>query len=87
MLDAGLLAGVPAPTRGQTRSSSTGDALAADLALRAVDFSALSLVVVSADDGDLALHASLLAEIDKASGGKAIWRAALAPLQSLAMAQ
>jgi DNA polymerase-3 subunit epsilon len=89
LLDAGLLAEVYLRmTRGQdSLVIDAGDALAADLALRAIDFGALSLVVISADDDDLAMHAALLAEIDKASGGKAIWRAAPEASPPLAMAQ
>jgi DNA polymerase-3 subunit epsilon len=89
LLDAGLLAEVYLRmTRGQdSLVIDAGDALAADMAMRAVNFSALSLVVISADANDLAMHRTLLAEIDKASGGKAIWRAALEAPQPVAMAQ
>jgi len=55
--------------------------------VRAVDFASLSLVVIAADDDDLAAHAALLAEIDKASGGKTVWRALAAASPQVAMAQ
>ena len=89
LLDAGLLAEVYIRmTRGQdSLVIDAADALAADLAARPIDFSALDLVVVVADDSDLALHQALLAEIDKASGGQAVWRAALPLSTPGAMAQ
>ena len=89
LLDAGLLAEVYIRmTRGQdSLVIDAGDAFAADLALRPVDFGALALIVIAADDDDLAGHAALLAEIDKASGGQAVWRAATAAPPPLAMAQ
>ena len=76
LLDAGLLAEVYIRmTRGQdSLVIDAGDALAADLAARPIDFSALELIVIAADDDELAAHAAVLAEIDKASGGRAVWR-------------
>ena len=89
LLDAGLLAEVYIRmTRGQdSLVIDAGDALAADLALRPIDFSTLSLVVIAADDDDLAVHEAMLAEIDKASGGRTVWRAAARAAQHIAMAQ
>jgi DNA polymerase-3 subunit epsilon len=89
LLDAGLLAEVYIRmTRGQdSLVIDAGEALAADLALRAIDFSMLSLVVIAADDDDLAVHAAMLAEIDKASGGRAVWRPATREAEPLAMAE
>ena len=55
--------------------------------MRTIDFASLSLVVIAADDDDLAAHAALLADIDKASGGKTVWRALGAASQQVAMAQ
>ena len=77
LLDAGLLAEVYIRmTRGQhSLVIDGGESSAAQAALDAVDFSALDLKVVRADDLETAAHAALLAEIDKASGGKTIWRA------------
>ena len=79
LLDAGLLAEVYIRmTRGQdSLVIDAADALAADLAARPIDFGALTLIVIPADEDDLVVHASLLKEIDKASGGRAVWRSAL----------
>ena len=76
LLDAGLLAEVYIRlTRGQNSLAiDTGEASAAQAALEAVDFSRLDLRVVLADDAEAAAHAVVLAELDKASGGKAVWR-------------
>lgn len=89
LLDAGLLAEVYVRmTRGQeSLVIDAGEALAADFAMRPIDFGALSLIVIHADDDDLAVHAALLAEIDKASGGRAVWRVAAAPAEPVGMAQ
>lgn len=89
LLDAGLLAEVYIRmTRGQdSLVIDAGEALAADLALRPIDFSTLSLIVIPADDDDLAVHAAMLAEIDKASGGRAVWRAPAPAAERVAMAQ
>ncbi len=89
LLDAGLLAEVYIRmTRGQdSLVMDAGDALGGELALRTIDFASLSLVVIAADDDDLAAHAALLADIDKASGGKTVWRALAAASASIAMAQ
>ena len=76
LLDAGLLAEVYIRmTRGQNSLVIDGlEPSAAQAALDAVDFGALNLLVVRADDAEAAAHAALLAELDKASGGKTIWR-------------
>ena len=76
LLDAGLLAEVYIRlTRGQNSLAiDTGEASAAQAALEAVDFSRLDLRVVLADDAEAAAHAVVLAELDKTSGGKAVWR-------------
>ena len=89
LLDAGLLAEVYIRmTRGQeSLVIDAGDALAADLALRPIDFATLSLVVLHADEDDLAGHAAMLAEIDKASGGRVVWRAMAGEAARVAMAQ
>jgi DNA polymerase-3 subunit epsilon len=89
LLDAGLLAEVYIRmTRGQdSLVIDAGDMAAAELAARPVDFSTLALVVIAADEDDLAGHAAMLAEIDKASGGRAVWRIAAAVPDLLAMAQ
>jgi DNA polymerase-3 subunit epsilon len=76
LLDAGLLAEVYIRmTRGQNSLViDGGESSAAQAALEAVDFSVLDLKVVLADDAEAAAHAALLTELDKASGGKTIWR-------------
>jgi DNA polymerase-3 subunit epsilon len=76
LLDAGLLAEVYIRmTRGQNSLViDGGESSAAQAALEAVDFSALDLKVVLADEAEAAAHIALLGELDKASGGKTIWR-------------
>ena len=81
LLDAELLADVYINlTRGQ-------DALLMDAApqeeggsgamhLPSVDLSAFDLPVVQANEQELAAHEDVLTQIDKASGGKTVWRAA-----------
>jgi DNA polymerase-3 subunit epsilon len=89
LLDAGLLAEVYIRmTRGQdSLVIDAAEALAADLAARPIDFGTLDLIVISADESDLAVHEALLVEIDKASGGHAVWRTALPLSTPGAMAQ
>ena len=82
LLDAGLLAEVYIRmTRGQeslvidaTESRST------ELQVQAVDFSTLELLVIEADEAEAAAHAQMLAELDKASGGKTPWRTMASPV-------
>ncbi len=78
LLDAELLADVYINlTRGQdallidagTGAPGTGGAGAAW-----TDFSALELLVLHANDIEAAAHEDVLAQIDKASGGKTVWR-------------
>jgi DNA polymerase-3 subunit epsilon len=80
LLDAGLLAEVYIRmTRGQ--ESLVIDNLHgahAETALAAVDFSAFALPVIAPSDDELAAHDAVLAALDKASGGKTIWRRAVA---------
>jgi DNA polymerase-3 subunit epsilon len=80
LLDAGLLAEVYIRmTRGQ-------DALVIDMAdgaggaevLVQVDFAAFTLPVLLASEEEATAHEALLADLDKASGGKTVWRTALA---------
>ena len=77
LLDAGLLAEVYIRmTRGQNSLViDGGESSAEQAALEAVDFAALNLPVITPDAAELAAHAALLADLDKASGGKTIWRA------------
>jgi DNA polymerase-3 subunit epsilon len=80
LLDAGLLAEVYIRmTRGQ--NSLVIDALdsgAEQIAIAAIDLSAFTLPVILATDAEAAAHDRLLTELDKASGGKTVWRALVA---------
>ena len=77
LLDAGLLAEVYIRmTRGQdSLVIDAGDPSAAQVALDAIDFGQLDLRVIAASAHELGAHESLLRDIDKASGGRAVWRA------------
>ena len=75
LLDAELLAEVYINmTRGQDAllMDSRSDA-SAQTAGSQVDFSNLTLQVLVANEQELQAHATVLAEIDKASGGKTVW--------------
>lgn len=75
LLDAELLAEVYINmTRGQDAllMDSRSDA-GAQAAGSRVDFATLSLPVLAATEQELKAHAKVLAEIDKASGGKTVW--------------
>ena len=76
LLDAGLLAEVYIRmTRGQNSLViDAGDLSAAQAALEAIDFSHLELPVIEASADELGAHESLLRDIDKASGGRTVWR-------------
>jgi DNA polymerase III subunit epsilon len=78
LLDAGLLAEVYIRmTRGQdSLVIDETEASAGVFTIEAVDFSRFELPVIAADAAEIAAHAALLVELDKASGGKAPWRAA-----------
>lgn len=75
LLDAGLLAEVYIRlTRGQdSLVIDEAQAETTEVAIAAVDFAQLQLPVLAADAGEAAAHAALLAELDKASGGKTLW--------------
>jgi DNA polymerase-3 subunit epsilon len=77
LLDAGLLAEVYIRlTRGQNSLViDGGEMTAAQAALEAVDFSQLDLRVLPASAAEALAHAAVLTELDKASGGKTVWRA------------
>ena len=79
LLDAGLLAEVYIRmTRGQNSLViDAAEASAADTVLQAIDFAAFDLPVLQANADDLAAHSAMLAELDKASGGKATWGSAV----------
>lgn len=76
-LDAQLLADVYINlTRGQDALliEVSGDEPASGVAVEQVDLRALLLPVIQASDAELAAHERLLGELDKASGGKTIFR-------------
>ena len=80
LLDAGLLAEVYLRmTRGKESlvidAPRAGDAATA---LAAVDLSGLALPVIAADAAEIAAHEAVLDALDKASGGKTVWRRAMA---------
>ncbi len=76
LLDAGLLAEVYIRmTRGQgSLVIDAHDGGAALQELQAIDFSAFQLTVLGPTDDERAAHEAVLADLDKASGGKTIWR-------------
>jgi DNA polymerase-3 subunit epsilon len=79
LLDAGLLAEVYIRmTRGQdTLVIDAGESQAGGVELAAIDFSRFDLPVIEADEGERAAHAEVLADLDKASRGKTVWKDAL----------
>ena len=81
LLDAGLLAEVYIRmTRGQNSLViDSAETSAAQMALEAVDFSALELPVVEADAAEAAAHLAMLLDLDKASSGKTVWRLSAEP--------
>ena len=81
LLDAGLLAEVYIRlTRGQDSLVIEDDELAPGTAqaLLARDLTQYLLTVIEASADEQAAHAVVLTELDKASGGKTVWRAMLA---------
>jgi DNA polymerase III subunit epsilon len=77
LLDAGLLAEVYIRlTRGQDTLVIHGDGgePGSPQALQALDLAQFVLPVLEPDADELAAHAALLADLDKASGGKTVWR-------------
>jgi len=81
LLDAELLADVYINlTRGQEALLiDLGDVETAGAAGERVNLSGFDLPVLGANAQELAAHEEVLAQIDKASGGKAVWRQAEAP--------
>jgi len=77
LLDAGLLAEVYIRmTRGQDALLiDAGGSSDGELAIAAVDFASFTLSVIEPSADELAAHDVVLADLDKASGGKTIWRA------------
>jgi DNA polymerase-3 subunit epsilon len=76
LIDAALLAEVYIRmTRGQNSLViDAGESAAALSALQAIDFGAFVLPVICASEAELAAHDAVLAELDKASNGKTVWR-------------
>lgn len=79
LLDAGLLAEVYVRmTRGQDSlviDASAGDAVRTDSGQGlSIDLSALTIRVVEPSEAEQAEHDKVLADLDKASGGKTVWR-------------
>lgn len=76
LLDAGLLAEVYIRmTRGQeSLVIDVGSEGAGALAAAPIDFSVFELVVLEPTADELTAHEALLGELDKASGGKTLWR-------------
>jgi DNA polymerase III subunit epsilon len=76
LLDAGLLAEVYIRmTRGQgSLVIDSHDSGNLQLDVAAVDLSTFVLPVLTASEADLAAHEAVLQDLDKASGGKTLWR-------------
>lgn len=76
LLDAGLLAEVYIRlTRGQdSLVIDAGDEQGGAIAVAAVDLSQFELPVLRASDAEAAAHEAVLADLDKASGEKTLWR-------------
>ncbi len=76
LLDAGLLAEVYIRmTRGQdSLVIDAGDDRPGAVAIAAVDLSQFELPVLRASDAERAAHEAVLADLDKASGDKTLWR-------------
>ncbi len=80
LLDAGLLADVYINmTRGQNSLVIDAvEAVSAEMSVSVIDFSSFDLPVIAANEDEAAAHDLLLAELDKASGGKTVWRVLVA---------
>lgn len=77
LLDAGLLAEVYIRmTRGQDSLviDDTGPQDGQVIQVQQIDLSVFTLTVIEPTEEELAAHEGLLAELDKASGGKTLWR-------------
>jgi DNA polymerase-3 subunit epsilon len=86
LLDAGLLAQVYLNmTRGQRALViDAAGATRGPAATAAVDLRSLDLPVLPASEAEARLHEAVLADVDKASGGKAVWRAEAAAAAAVA---
>jgi DNA polymerase III subunit epsilon len=75
LLDAELLADVYIGlTRGQDALLMDAGTEQKSVTTQTIDFSQFELLVLQADAGELAEHDGMLLQLDKASGGKTIWR-------------
>jgi DNA polymerase-3 subunit epsilon len=76
LLDAGLLAEVYINmTRGQdSLVIEAADASGVIVSVDAIDLTAFTLPVLLATEAEAGAHEALLADLDKASGGKTVWR-------------
>jgi DNA polymerase-3 subunit epsilon len=75
LLDAELLADVYIGlTRGQDALLMDSGTEQKSVTTQTIDFSLFELPVLQADEGELAEHDAMLLALDKASGGKTIWR-------------
>jgi DNA polymerase III subunit epsilon len=76
LLDAGLLAEVYIRmTRGQkSLVIEVGDDTAAQIVVDAIDLSSFVLPVLAAAEDEVRAHEAMLADLDKACGGKTVWR-------------
>lgn len=77
LLDAGLLAEVYIRmTRGQNSLViDAGVSAGGAIAVEEIDLRQFALPVIEPSDGERQAHEAVLAELDKASGGKTLWRA------------
>ena len=80
LIDAGLLAEVYIRmTRGQNSLViDANEAAGQQLTELAIDFSRYELLVLTANDEEAAAHEAVLASLDRASGGKTVWRSPMA---------
>jgi len=80
LLDAGLLADVYINmTRGQNSLViDANEGSSGEVTIAMIDLTGFDLPVISASEEEAAAHDGVLAELDKASGGKTVWRAAMA---------
>lgn len=90
LLDAELLADVYINmTRGQNALGidvgAAEESAARDTDLPQVDLSAFTLPVLACTEGEHASHAQLLADLDKASKGKTVWRKLEVPTETAAV--
>ena len=50
------------------------EASSAEMSIAVIDFSGFDLPVIAANEDEAAAHDRVLADLDKASGGKTVWR-------------